>query len=204
MSEYLSQIEEAIYDGDEDLVLELGKKALEAGVDPDQIINEGGVKALDRLGEDFNNMVVFLPELMIAGECMQNLIEICKPYMKGEKSAFKGKIVIGTAKGDLHDIGKNLVATQLAMNGYEIIDLGTDVSTNKFIDTATDANADIIAVSSLLTTSQYYMEDLIKRLNQEGKRDKFKVAIGGFRHEKIKRQNSFSNFIYKRYWISMC
>lgn len=179
MAGYLAQIEEAVYDGDEDLVKELVEKALEAGEDPEAIIQEGGVAALNRLGDDFNNMIAFLPELMIGGECMKSLIELCSPHLKGGKSAFKGKIVIGCAKGDLHDIGKSLVATQLAINGYQVIDLGTDVPTNKFIDTAMAENADIIAVSSLLTTSQYYMEELINRLTHEGKRDRFKVAVGG-------------------------
>ena len=179
MADYLTQIEAAVYDGDEDLVVELVQKALDEGVDPEAIIQDGGVAALNRLGDDFNNMMAFLPELMIGGECMKKLIEMCSPHLKGGKSAFKGKIVIGCAKGDLHDIGKSLVATQLSINGYEVVDLGTDVPTNKFIDTAMAEKADIIAVSSLLTTSQYYMEELINRLSHEGKRDLFKVAVGG-------------------------
>ena len=179
MADYLTQIEAAVYDGDEDLVVELVEKALADGVDPEAIIQDGGVAALNRLGDDFNNMIAFLPELMIGGECMKKLIEMCSPHLKGGKSAFKGKIVIGCAKGDLHDIGKSLVATQLSINGYEVVDLGTDVPTNKFIDTAMAEKADIIAVSSLLTTSQYYMEELINRLSHEGKRDLFKVAVGG-------------------------
>ncbi len=179
MADYLTQIEAAVYDGDEDLVVELVEKALADGVDPEAIIQDGGVAALNRLGDDFNNMIAFLPELMIGGECMKKLIEMCSPHLQGGKSAFKGKIVIGCAKGDLHDIGKSLVATQLSINGYEVVDLGTDVPTNKFIDTAMAEKADIIAVSSLLTTSQYYMEELINRLSHEGKRDLFKVAVGG-------------------------
>lgn len=179
MEDYLAQIEEAVYDGEEDDVLELVQKALDAGIDPESIIQDGGVKALNRLGEDFNNMVAFLPELMIAGECMKALIDKVNPYLGGGKSAFKGKVIIGCAKGDLHDIGKSLVATQLAINGFEVVDLGTDVPTNKFIDTAAAEKADIIAVSSLLTTSQYYMEELISRLVHENKRDQYKIAVGG-------------------------
>ena len=179
MQELLKEIETAVYDGDEDLVVELTKKALEGGVEPQSIISDAGVPALNQLGEDFNNLIAFLPELMLGGDCMKALIETCTPYMQSADSAFKGKIVIGCAKGDLHDIGKSLVATQLAVNGYEVVDLGTDVSTNKFIDTAVAENADIIAVSSLLTTSQYYMEELIHRLTNEGKRDKFHIDISG-------------------------
>ena len=179
MEEILKEIETAVYDGDEDLVVELTQKALDAVVAPEKIISDAGVPALNQLGEDFNNLIAFLPELMIGGDCMKALINTVTPYLQSGESAFKGKIVIGCAKGDLHDIGKSLVATQLAVNGYEVIDLGTDVSTNKFIDTAVAEKADIIAVSSLLTTSQYYMEELIKRLTSEGKRETYRVAIGG-------------------------
>lgn len=90
MADYLKQIEEAVYDGDEDLVVELVEKALADGTDPEAIIQDGGVAALNRLGDDFNNMVVFLPELMIGGECMKQLIALCNPHMQGGKSAFKG------------------------------------------------------------------------------------------------------------------
>ncbi len=179
MKDYIKEIEEAIYDGEEDDVIALAEEAIEAGIDPESLIQDAGVSAMNRLGDDFNNLIAFLPELMIGGDCMKALIEVCQPHLSGGTSAFKGTIVIGTAKGDLHDIGKSLVATQLAINGYKVIDLETDVPTNKYIDTAIAEKADIIAVSSLLTTSQYYMEELINRLKQEGKRDMFKIAIGG-------------------------
>lgn len=179
MDEILKRIEEAVYDGEDDMIEELVQEALDAGVSPEDIIQEGGVAALDKLGEAFNNLEAFLPELMIAGDCMKMLIAKVNPYLKEGESAFKGKVIIGCAKGDLHDIGKSLVATQLAVNGFEVLDLGVDVPTNKFIDTAEAEKADIIVVSSLLTTSQYYMEELIKRLESEGKRSKYRVAVGG-------------------------
>ena len=179
MDEILKRIEEAVYDGEDDMIEELVQEALDAGVSPEDIIQEGGVAALDKLGEAFNNLEAFLPELMIAGDCMKMLIAKVNPYLKEGESAFKGKVIIGCAKGDLHDIGKSLVATQLAVNGFEVLDLGVDVPTNKFIDTAEAEKVDIIVVSSLLTTSQYYMEELIKRLESEGKRSKYRVAVGG-------------------------
>lgn len=179
MSDVLKRIEEAIYNGEEDVIVSLTEEALKEGLAPGEIIDKGGVAALDRLGTDFDNLEVFLPELMIGGDCMKMLIDTVKPHMESGESAFKGKVIIGTAKGDLHDIGKSLVATQLSVNGFEVVDLGVDISTNKYIDTAEAEGADIIAVSSLLTTSQYYMEDLIKRLKSEGKRDKYRIAIGG-------------------------
>ena len=100
MQEFLKEIETAVYDGDEDLVVELTKKALEDGVEPQAIISDAGVPALNQLGEDFNNLIAFLPELMLGGDCMKALIETCTPYMQGADSAFKGKIVIGCAKGN--------------------------------------------------------------------------------------------------------
>lgn len=179
MSEIFEKITEAVHDGEEDLVVELVQAALDAGEDPEAIINEAGVAAMNQLSDEFDNLEAFLPELMIGGECMKLLTKMCSEKMQASGGAFKGKIIIGCAKGDLHDIGKSLVSTQLAINGFDVIDLGTDVPTNKYIDTAMAEKADIIAVSSLLTTSQYYMEELIKRLEHEGKRDLFKIAVGG-------------------------
>lgn len=179
MKELLKKVEEAVYDGEEELVVETVQAALDAGVDPKSIITDGGVVALNRLGKDFDNYEVFLPELMMAGDCMKTLIDLVNPHLEGGESAYNGKIIIGCAKGDLHDIGKSLVATQLSINGFEVIDLGVDVPTNRFIDKADEVGADIIAVSALLTTSMYYMEELVKRLKSENKRDKYHVVIGG-------------------------
>jgi 5-methyltetrahydrofolate--homocysteine methyltransferase len=106
MSNLLHEIEEAIYNGDEEIIEDLVQQALDAGISPEEIIAGGGVAGLDRLGEDFNNLEVYLPELMIGGDCMKLLIEKVKPYLKAGESAYSGKIVIGCAKGDLHDIGK--------------------------------------------------------------------------------------------------
>lgn len=179
MEDILKKIEEAVYDGEDDVIEELVQEALDAGIAPQEIIQKGGVTALDKLGIAFDNLEVFLPELMIAGDCMKLLIDKVNPFLHDGESAYKGKVVIGCAKGDMHDIGKSLVATQLSVNGYEVIDLGVDVSNTKFIETAEKEKADIIAVSSLLTTSQYYMEELIKRLKDENKRDLFRIAVGG-------------------------
>ena len=178
MSNLIERISQAVYDGDSELVANLADEAIAAGMDAETVISEGGVTAMDRLGEDFDNLEVFLPELVIGGEAMKVLIEKMKTTLKGG-AGFAGVVVIGCAKGDLHDIGKNLVATQLAVNGFQVYDLGTDVSVNKFVDKAMEVNADIIAVSSLLTTSAYYQDELIKRLELEGLRDRFKVIVGG-------------------------
>ena len=177
--EILKKLEEAMYDGEADLVGTLTEQALNEGVAPTDIIEKGGIVALDRLGKDFSEMIVFLPQLMLAGDAMNKLLQIVKPHLSEKDNIAHGKVIIGTAKGDFHDIGKSLVATQLAVNGFEIMDIGTNVSTNEFLQKAEEMGVDIIAISSLLTTSQYYMEDCIKRLKDEGKRGKYHVIVGG-------------------------
>jgi corrinoid protein of di/trimethylamine methyltransferase len=179
MSEFVKEIYEAVYNGDEDQVAELAQKAIDEGLDANTVINEGGVAALSQLGEEFDRLEVFLPELMMAGEAMKKLVEIMSSTFDKEEGAYNGKVIIGTASGDLHDIGMNLVAIQLAVHGYEVINMGTDVSVGEYIDKANEENADIIAVSSLLTTSAYYQRELVERLEQEGLREKFKVIVGG-------------------------
>ncbi|MEI7884390.1 MAG: cobalamin-dependent protein [Clostridia bacterium] len=179
MSDVLKKIEQAIYDGDGEASVKLAVDAAKAGMDPNEIINQGGVPGLERLGVDFDNMEVFLPELVVGGEAMTLMIEALVPYFALGEETFKGTVVIGCAKGDLHDIGKNLVATQLAVNGFKVHDAGTDVAVNKFVDLAKEFDADIIAVSSLLTTSAYYQDELVKRLEIEGLRDKYKIIVGG-------------------------
>jgi methylmalonyl-CoA mutase cobalamin-binding domain/chain len=179
MNDILERIKDAVYEGEEDEVVEYVKQALSQGIDPQRIIQEGGVPALQQLGDDFTNEIVFLPGLMLGGKCMKLLIAEVSPHMEASSSVYKGKVLIGTAQGDLHDIGKNLVATQLSIHGYEVIDLGVDVSTNTFLDRAKEESADVIAVSSLLTTAQYYMGDLVERLVKEGRRDQYRIVVGG-------------------------
>ncbi len=179
MSNIIEQIADAIYNGDCDEIEQLAQQVLDQNIDPNEAINKGGVVALERLGEAFDNLEVFLPELMLGGEAMKVLIDKLSVCFEGEGGGYRGTVVIGCAKGDLHDIGKNLVATQLSVNGFKVFDLGTDVSVNKFVDKAREVDADIIAVSSLLTTSAYYQDELIKRLETEGLRSQYKVIVGG-------------------------
>ena len=175
----LTDISENLQRGKAKIVKELVQQAIDEGIPVQQILDEGLLSGMGVIGEKFKNNEVFVPEVLVAARAMNMGAQLLKPLMADAGVEAAGKVCIGTVKGDLHDIGKSLVATQLAVNGYEVVDLGTDVPTNKFIDTAVAENADIIAVSSLLTTSQYYMEELIHRLTNEGKRDKFHIAIGG-------------------------
>lgn len=179
MSSLIERVKEAVYEGDSELAAQLAAEALATGADPNEVINQGGVTALEQLGEEFDKLEVFLPELMMGGEAMKALIDGLSSAFEGSGDGYAGTVVIGCAKGDLHDIGKNLVATQLSVNGFNVYDMGTDVSVNEYVDKAREVNADIIAVSSLLTTSAYYQDELIKRLEIEGLRDQFKVIVGG-------------------------
>lgn len=180
MSDLLEKISQAVYDGETDEVTDLVKEALSQGIDPEVIINEGGVVALEKLGKAFDEMEAFLPELMLGGEAMHLLLEEVKPYLKSSDGEKGGEtIILGCAQGDLHDIGLNLVATQLAVGGFNVINLGTDVSVAKFIQVAKENDAAIIGISSLLTTSAYYQDELVKRLDKDGLRERFKVIVGG-------------------------
>lgn len=179
MSELIGKIYNAVFDGDEDLAADLARQAVEAGLDANTVINEGGVAALTELGVLFDRLEVFLPELMMAGEAMKAVVKIMSTTLDGSGTAYKGKVIIGTAKGDLHDIGMNLVAIQLSVHGYEVLNLGPDNGVGFYIDKAKEFGADIIAVSSLLTTSAYYQGELVERLEAEGLRNRFKVIVGG-------------------------
>lgn len=179
MQEQYTKISDAIYDGDNELVVQLAEDALAAGADPEDIINLGGVAGLERLGKAFEEMDAFLPELMLGGEAMHALLEVVKPHLSTTAQQEVCPVVLGCAQGDLHDIGLNLVATQLMVNGFEVTNLGTDTSVGAFIAEAQKIGAKIIGVSSLLTTSAYYQDELIKKLEKDGLRSQFKVIVGG-------------------------
>lgn len=179
MEQIFAKIAEAIRYGNQDEIEKLADEVIANKIDPIDAIQKGGVAGLDKLGEDFENLEAFLPELMAGGETMKVLIDKLTPYLEEGKSALVGTVVIGTVKGDLHDIGKNLVATTLSVNGFNVIDLGVDVNNNKFIEEAKANKADIIALSSLLTTSAYYIDEFINRLKEDGLRSNYKVIVGG-------------------------
>ena len=175
----LNEISQMVVTGQIRTIKAKVQQALDEGIGAQEILDGGLLPGINEIGEKFARNEVFVPNVLLAAKVMNMGVEVIQPLLAAGESTKVGTAVVGTVKGDLHDIGKSLVATQLAVNGYEVVDLGTDVPTNKFIDTAVAENADIIAVSSLLTTSQYYMEELIHRLTNEGKRDKFHIAIGG-------------------------
>ena len=156
-------------------------KALEQGINPLDIIEHGLLQGLNIIGEKFENDEVFLPELMRAAQAFKSAMAILQPKIQelGGSTKKRGIIVIGTVKGDLHYIGKNIVKLLLETSGYEVHDLGVDVDLFKFIDTATQFRADVIALSALLTTTLVGQKDLIDALMSMGKRDQYKVIVGG-------------------------
>lgn len=179
MEDVFVAISNAIYDGDCDLVGELVNQALDGGANPEDIISKGGIDGLERLGQAFNDMEAFLPELMLGGDAMHTLLSIVRPYLEKGGTAEIATVILGCAQGDLHDIGMNLVATQLTIGGFNVINLGSDITAAEFISAAKQHNAKIIGVSSLLTTSSYYQQELVKKMNKEGLHADIKVIVGG-------------------------
>ena len=182
MDPLLEEIYEAILSFDEDAVYAAVKKALDAKIDPVLIIQESITKALKEIGDKYEKGEFFLMHLIAAGEATKKVIdELIKPALEKKKSKgnYLGKIVLGTVEGDIHDIGKNIVATMLLMAGFEVYDLGKDVPPSEFVKKAKEVNADIIGLSALLSTTLQNQKKVIELLKKEGIRDKFKVIVGG-------------------------
>ncbi len=182
MSEELYQkMATSIIDGDSDAAVSLATEAISAGVDPLDAITKGFVVGVNTVGEAFGRGDAFLPELVMAGEAMKAAVSTLDPEMKkrGTERKMLGKVVIATVEGDIHEIGKSLVATMLGASGFEVYDLGVDTSSDKIIGKALEVNADIIAMSALLTTTMVKQREVIEELEKEGLRNKVKVMVGG-------------------------
>jgi len=175
----LEKIFEGILDGNANLVVAEVQKALDAGMGPADILNQGMIAAMGEVGRLFEEGEYFVPEMLIAARAMQKGLELLKPYLTEADVQSPGKVAIGTVKADLHDIGKNLVAMMLEGAAFEVIDLGTDVSPERFIQAVNENGAQIIAMSALLTTTMPNMKNTIEALKEAGLRDKVKVMIGG-------------------------
>ncbi|MGC8833433.1 MAG: corrinoid protein [Armatimonadota bacterium] len=175
----LSELSQAVINGQKAKAEELTRKALEEGVSPVTIINEALVPGMAVVGEKFKNNEFYIPEVLVAARAMNAAMAIVKPLIVGDQLKPLGKVVIGTVRGDLHDIGKNLVMMMLEGAGFEIVDLGVDVAPEKFVEAAKTNSADVVAMSALLTTTMPAMKDTIAALEESGLRDKVKVIIGG-------------------------
>ena len=179
MNAVLAKIYEGILDGNTKQVVEFVNTALEEGVAPASILNEGMIAAMGEVGKLFEEGEYFVPEMLIAARAMQKGLEILKPFLKEGDVNSPGKVVIGTVKGDLHDIGKNLVAIMMEGAAFEVIDLGTDVSPERFVETIKESGAQVVAMSALLTTTMPNMVNVINAIKEAGLRDQVKIMVGG-------------------------
>ena len=178
-AEIINEISEWLQKGRAKNVKALVEEALEQGLDPKEILNDGLLAGMMIVGGKFKRNEVFVPEVLVAARAMTAGLNVLEPKLVEAGNEPLGKAVIGTVKGDLHDIGKNLVAMMLKGAGFEIIDAGTDVDAETFIAKAEEANADVICMSALLTTTMPYMQDVINALEEKGLRDKYVVMVGG-------------------------
>lgn len=178
MSIYL-EISENLQRGKHKIVKELTEKAVAEGLPVQEIMSEGLLAGMDVIGEKFKNNEVYVPEVLIAARAMNTGLEVLKPLLTQENIISKGKVCIGTVKGDMHDIGKNLVKMMMEGKGIEVIDLGTDVSPEDFVNTAIEQNCDIICCSALLTTTMDVMAEVVDYAVKAGVRDKIKIMVGG-------------------------
>jgi corrinoid protein of di/trimethylamine methyltransferase len=179
----MSKIEEitaAVEKGKSKIIGGLVEEALAEGVDPVEILNVGMIEAMNVVGEKFQKNEIFVPEMLIAARAMKKGVEVLKPSLGSGGAAQLGKVVIGTVAGDLHDIGKNLVAMMIESAGFEVLDLGVDVPVEKFVEAVSnDSDVNLVAVSALLTTTMPAMKNTVEALNALGNRSQFKVVVGG-------------------------
>ena len=177
--EILNRLRDSIVNFDIEGVREACKDAVESGIPPYRAVIDGMAKGMEIVGQKYEANEYFLAELIMAGETMKEGMKILEPHLKAGDVKATGRVVIGTVKGDLHDIGKNIVVTLLKAAGFDVIDLGIDVPAEKFVEAVKNNSPDIVAMSALLTTTMTEMENIIKELEKAGLRDKVKVIIGG-------------------------
>jgi trimethylamine corrinoid protein len=170
---------EAVVKGDKTLAVELAKKGLSEGVDPLELLNQGFIPGITKVGDMFDVGTLFIPELILAANAMQTAAEIINAAMPESDRKVQGRFLIGTVEGDVHDIGKTIVVSLLKANGFEVKDLGRDVSADQFIKEADEFNADIIGSSSLLTTTMPAQKRLEEALKKAGLKDRYKTMVGG-------------------------
>ncbi len=174
----LADIAKALHEGREQEVLEKVGAALDEH-EAEAVLNEGLLKGMDLIGTDFKSGKMFVPEVLMAARTMHGAMEILKPHLAEGAVKFSGSVVIGTVAGDLHDIGKNLVIMMLEAGGFQVIDLGVDVSSDDFVKAVKDHSADLVGMSALLTTTMPEMEKVIQALDEAGVRDAVSILVGG-------------------------
>jgi 5-methyltetrahydrofolate--homocysteine methyltransferase len=175
----LSLLSQAIDEGDREKTLKLTTEALQAGVNPQEIIAQGLQAGMAIVGEKFSSGEYFLPDMLMAARAMKAALEVLKPALEKTGMPTIGRVVIGTVEGDMHDIGKNVVATFLSGNGFEVFDLGLNVPVQRFIQEVKEKKPDILGMSALLTTTMPVMGKVIEALKEAGLRSQVKVIVGG-------------------------
>ena len=177
----LAAMRQSIADGDQDAATATANQAIEEGLDPLVAIDEGYVPGLSYVGSCFSSGEMFLPDMMLAARAMNAAMAVLKPELarRSQERSVRGRVVIGTVKGDIHEIGKNLVGTMLSASGFEVVDLGVDVAPERFVDAAREHSADIVGVSALLTTTMTGQRTVVESLAAAGMRPGVKVLVGG-------------------------
>jgi len=179
MSDILERISKAVIEGDEDAIADLTKAALDEGLSAKEILDGGLMPGMDYVGVEFKAGRMFVPEVLLSARTMKASMAVLEPLLAAGESVAVGKAIMGTVEGDLHDIGKNLVAMMMEGAGFQIIDLGVDVSPEAFVETVKKEKPDIVGMSALLTTTMRNMSRTIDALKEAGLRDKVKVMVGG-------------------------
>jgi trimethylamine corrinoid protein len=179
--ELFKQMAQSITDGESEKAAELAQQSIAMGIDPLEAINQGFVAGVNYVGDQFSCGNMFLPELVMAGEAMKAAVAVLEPELnkRGTQRKMLGKVVLATVEGDIHEIGKTLVGTMLSATGFQVYDMGVDVPIMKVVEKAREVNADIVALSALLTTTMVHQRDVIEALEDVGLRSKVKVMVGG-------------------------
>lgn len=179
MSETLMEIGKRLYAGDDAAVAQLTQSALDEGLPPRAVLQDGLLNGMERVGIDFRDGVLFMPEVLLCAQAMHAGMDVLKPLLSEADIPSAGKVVLGTVAGDLHDIGKNLVGMMLEGGGFEIVDLGIDVPPEYFIEAIREQEPDVVGLSALLTTTMESMQSTIAAIEQAGLRGKVKIIVGG-------------------------
>jgi 5-methyltetrahydrofolate--homocysteine methyltransferase len=179
MNEIVRQIRESILNFNRNIIGKKVQEALDVGIDPQAILSDGMIAAMGEVGRRFEEGEFFIPEMIIAATTMETGLAVLQPFLAQEGAKSAGRVVIGTVKGDLHDVGKNLVAMMLRGSGFEVIDLGVDVAPGRFVEEALSKKPQVIAMSALLTTTMTGMNATIQALEEAGLRSNVKVIVGG-------------------------
>jgi 5-methyltetrahydrofolate--homocysteine methyltransferase len=179
MSDIIEQIKDVVVNGKHKEIEALVRAAIDEKVDPSAIINDGLIQAMDIVGKKFGSGEIFVPEMLVAAITMKQGLEIIRPLLQGAAAQPKGTILMGTVKGDLHDIGKNLVIMMLEGAGFKVIDLGIDLSVEKVVEKVREIKPDVLGLSALLTTTMPEMQNVIAIIREQGLRDSVKIMVGG-------------------------